>query len=147
MGACTKAFKRLGIPFEVVDYVEIDESAVKCYNAINGTDFEISPTTFNKYKCEYDRENKTLKYIVEASVSQFPLILAYAITIHKSQGMTYQQIACNLESCFAPGQAYVALSRCANYDKLYLTQKIDASSIITDNVVVNFYKDITKKGR
>ena len=114
---------------------------------INGTDFEISPTTFNKYKCEYDRENKTLKYIVEASVSQFPLILAYAITIHKSQGMTYQQIACNLESCFAPGQAYVALSRCANYDKLYLTKKIDASSIITDNVVVNFYKDITKKGK
>ena len=40
MGACTKAFKRLGIPFEVVDYVEIDESAVKCYNAINGTNFE-----------------------------------------------------------------------------------------------------------
>ena len=109
---------------------------------INGTDFEISPTTFDKYKCEYDRENKALKYIVEASVSQFPLILAYAITIHKSQGMTYQQIACNLESCFAPGQAYVALSRCANYDKLYLTKKIDAGSIIIDNVVVNFYNKI-----
>lgn len=109
---------------------------------INGTDFEISPTTFNKYKCEYDRENKSLKYIVESSVSQFPLILAYAITIHKSQGMTYQQIACNLDSCFAPGQAYVALSRCANYDKLYLTEKINASSIITDNVVANFYKEI-----
>lgn len=109
---------------------------------INGTDYEISPTIFNKYKCEYDRENKSLKYIVESSVSQFPLILAYAITIHKSQGMTYQQIACNLESCFAPGQAYVALSRCANYDKLYLTQKIDADSIIIDNVVVNFYNKL-----
>lgn len=112
---------------------------------INGINYEISPATFNKYKCEYDRKNKTLKYIVESSISQFLLILAYAITIHKSQGMTYQQIACNLESCFAPGQAYVALSRCANYDKLYLTQKIKASSIITDNVVVNFYNDITMK--
>lgn len=109
---------------------------------INGTDFEISPTTFNKYKCEYDREEGKLKYIVESSVSQFPLILAYAITIHKSQGMTYQQIACNLDNCFAPGQAYVALSRCANYDKLYLTEKINAGSIITDNVVANFYKKI-----
>lgn len=109
---------------------------------INGTDFEISPTTFNKYKCEYDREERKLKYIVESSVSQFPLILAYAITIHKSQGMTYQQIACNLDNCFAPGQAYVALSRCANYDKLYLTEKINAGSIITDNVVANFYKKV-----
>lgn len=106
---------------------------------INGTDFEISPVPFNKYKCEYDRNEKKLKYIVESSVNQYPLILAYAITIHKSQGMTYQQIACNLESCFAPGQAYVALSRCANFDKLYLTKKVDPRSIITDNIVTNFY--------
>ncbi len=112
---------------------------------INGTDYEISPVTFNKYKCEYDRDEGKLEYIVESSVSQFPLILAYAITIHKSQGMTYQQIACNLDSCFAPGQAYVALSRCANYDKLYLTEKINAGSIITDNVVANFYKKIKEK--
>ena len=58
--------------------------------------------------------------------------------------MTYQQIACNLENCFAPGQAYVALSRCANYDKLYLTKKINAGSIIINNVVTNFYNNIRK---
>lgn len=109
---------------------------------INGTAFEISPVSFDKKKCEYDREEGKLRYITEASVSQFPLILAYAITIHKSQGMTYQQIACNLDSCFAPGQAYVALSRCANYDKLYLTKKIDAGSIITDKTVTSFYNKI-----
>ena len=111
---------------------------------INGTEFEISPVPFNKYKCEYDREESKLKYKVEASVSQFPIILAYAITIHKSQGMTYQQIACNLDSCFAPGQAYVALSRCANYDKLYLTNRVNPGSIITDNVVTNFYNAVNK---
>ena len=121
-----------------------DLTSVMVKVTINGTDFEISPVTFNKYKCEYNREEKKLEYIVESSVSQFPLILAYAITIHKSQGMTYQQIACDLGSCFAPGQAYVALSRCSNYDKLYLTKKIDASSIIKDNVVTNFYNSITK---
>lgn len=119
---------------------ELSPTMVKV--TINGTEFEISPVSFNKKKCEYDREERKLRYITEASVSQFPLILAYAITIHKSQGMTYQQIACNLDSCFAPGQAYVALSRCANYDKLYLTKKIDAGSIITDNVVANFYNKV-----
>lgn len=112
---------------------------------INGTDFEISPTPFNKNKCVYDKEKGKLEYRVEASVNQFPLILAYAITIHKSQGMTYQQIACDLDNCFAPGQAYVALSRCANYDKLYLTKKVKASSIITDNVVAEFYRKIKKE--
>lgn len=112
---------------------------------INGTDYEISRTTFNKYKCEYNRAEKKIEYLVETSVNQFPIILAYAITIHKSQGMTYQQIAVNLENCFASGQAYVALSRCANFDKLYLTKKINPNSIITNNVVINFYNNIKGK--
>ncbi len=124
---------------------ELSPNIVKV--TINGTEYEISPVPFNKNKCEYDREEKKLKYIVEASVSQFPIILAYAITIHKSQGMTYQQIACNLDSCFASGQAYVALSRCANYDKLYLTRQVNPKSIITDNIVVNFYENINKEGK
>ena len=119
---------------------ELSKKVVKVI--INGTEYEISPVSFNRYKCEYNREKRKLEYIVESCVNQFPIILAYAITIHKSQGMTYQQIACNLDNCFAPGQAYVALSRCANYDKLYLTEKIKASSIITNNVVINFYNKV-----
>jgi len=109
---------------------------------IDGVDYEISPVAFSKYKCELDKETQQLTYVEEASIKQYPLIPAYAITIHKSQGMTYQQIACNLQSCFAPGQAYVALSRCANFDKLYLTEKINANSIITSNVVTNFYESM-----
>lgn len=109
---------------------------------INGIDYEISCVTFSKYKCEYDINEQKIKYIEEASVKQYPLVLAYAITIHKSQGMTYQQVACDLKQCFAPGQAYVALSRCANFDGLYLTEKLNSNSIITDNIVTNFYKNV-----
>lgn len=122
---------------------ELTDNIIKV--TINGTDYEISRTTFNKYKCVYNREKRTIEYLVETSVNQFPLILAYAITIHKSQGMTYQQIAVNIENCFAPGQAYVALSRCANFDKLYLTKKVNPSCIITDNAVVNFYNKVGGK--
>lgn len=109
---------------------------------INGTDYEINRCTFNKYKCEYNKEKGMIEYIIETSVSQFPIILAYAITIHKSQGMTYQQIAVNIENCFAPGQAYVALSRCADFNKLYLMKKVSPNCIITDNTVANFYNSI-----
>lgn len=115
-------------------------SPTKIKVTINGSEYEISPIPFNKYKCIYNRQEKKLEYIIESSVVQYPLILAYAITIHKSQGMTYQSIACNLDGCFASGQAYVALSRCANYDALYLTSKVKPTSIIANNEVINFYK-------
>ncbi len=111
---------------------------------INGKDCDIERYTFNRYKCEYDEEKKKLEYVVDASIVQFPLILSYAITIHKSQGQTYQQIACNLDNCFAPGQAYVALSRCAKFDKLYITSKVTPTSIITDKKVVNYYLEMKK---
>lgn len=121
----------------------LDENMVKV--TINGTEYEISPHDFEKRKCEYDKESKNLTYVVEDSVKQFPIILAYAITIHKSQGMTYQQIGVNLENCFATGQAYVALSRCSNFEKLYLTELVKKSHISVDNTVKNFYKEIKNK--
>lgn len=122
---------------------ELTENMVKV--TIDGTEYEISPIIFEKYKCEYDKTKNRIKYTVDSSVCQFPIILAYAITIHKSQGMTYQQLAVNLENCFAPGQAYVALSRCANFDKLYLLQKINRGCIIPNNIVTNFYDQIRNK--
>lgn len=112
---------------------------------IDGIEYEVDRYNFIKYKCTYNREKQKLEYQIESCVEQFPIILAYAITIHKSQGMTYQQIACDLKECFAPGQSYVALSRCANFDKLYLTNKIDKNSILVNNTVVNFYKEQAHK--
>ena len=74
------------------------------------------------------------------SVEQFPIVLAYAITIHKSQGMTYKSIACDITQCFAPGQAYVALSRCSTMSGLYLISKIYGNIIHTNKTVVDFYR-------
>lgn len=67
------------------------------------------------------------------------MTLAYALTIHKSQGMTYKRIACDLSNCFAPGQAYVALSRCATLEGLTMLSPIDKAVIKTDQDVLDFY--------
>ena len=111
---------------------------------IDGNEYTIEKYEFKKYKCYYNKEKKKLTYIEETCVKQFPVILAYAVTIHKSQGMTYQEVVCNLEGCFASGQAYVALSRCVSLDTLYLVHKVYQEDVFTNSSIMSFYNEQIK---
>uniref|UniRef100_A0A6C0J8I3 AAA+ ATPase domain-containing protein n=1 Tax=viral metagenome TaxID=1070528 RepID=A0A6C0J8I3_9ZZZZ len=75
-------------------------------------------------------------------ISQIPLKLAYALSIHKSQGMTLENAVIDLKDCFIHGQLYVALSRIKNLDGLYIIN-FDKKSIIVDEDVKKYYKTIT----
>ena len=110
------------------------------YVMINGVEYDVSKHTFETFKCEYDDEEDKIIYQVDQSVTQYPLILAYAVTIHKSQGMTYKQVICDVDGSFATGQAYVALSRCSSYDGLYLSKKIEKNNIKVSNECIEFYE-------
>ena len=112
---------------------------------INGKEYDVGRYDFIKYRCVYDREKQKLSYVVQSCVSQFPLILAYAITIHKAQGMTCNQVICDLEECFAPGQSYVALSRCKSIENLYLVNRIDPNVVMVDRAILNFYYNQIRK--
>jgi ATP-dependent DNA helicase PIF1 len=79
---------------------------------------------------------------VNATVIQFPLNLAYATTIHKSQGSTLDELWCDLRSLWEPGQAYVALSRLRTAEGLKLVGW-NPRSIIVDPKVLEFYRDLT----
>lgn len=111
---------------------------------IDGNEFTVQKHEFKKYKCFYNKKEKKLIYIEETCVKQFPVILAYAVTIHKSQGMTYQEVVCNLEGCFAAGQAYVALSRCVSLDTLYLVHKVYQKDVFTNSSIMSFYNEQIK---
>ncbi len=77
----------------------------------------------------------------KASVIQYPLTLAYATTIHKSQGATLDELWCDLSSLWEPGQAYVALSRLRTPQGLHIV-RWNPRSIIVDRDVIRFYQDI-----
>lgn len=106
---------------------------------INKIEYSIDRATWEKKVYEYDVNTKKLVSRTVATFTQFPVRLAWALTIHKAQGQTYQSVEVNLEGgTFSSGQTYVALSRCVSMDKLYLTQPITRQDIIINQDVANF---------
>lgn len=105
--------------------------------------YEIRQQEFDQYEIKY--KNNELDYEKIYSVSQYPLIPAYAITIHKSQGQTYGNVACDINNCFASGQAYVALSRCVSLEGLHLKSKVTSVNIMVDHDIVDFYQTQLKR--
>lgn len=77
------------------------------------------------------------------SFEQFPLRLAWAVTVHKSQGLTFEKVIADIGDSFASGQAYVALSRCTSFEGLVLLSPVTPMSIRTDPKVLEFAKSET----
>lgn len=100
----------------------------------NGSFITIAP---EEWCIEKFNEN-TAKVEVEAMMIQIPLILAWAITVHKSQGMTLEKIKCNLGSAFAEGQVYVAVSRVKTLKGLFI-ESFNINNIKANKKVIEFY--------
>ncbi len=116
-----------------------DSVIVKC-----GEDdiIEVDVETWENIKYSIDKETQEIDEILEGSYTQVPLRLAWAITIHKSQGLTFDKAIIDAESSFAHGQTYVALSRCKTLEGIVLKTPIKESSIINDATVSSFNKRI-----
>lgn len=89
-------------------------------------------------KYSLDPETKEIKEEIEGSFQQIPLRLAWAITVHKSQGLTFDKAMLDINSSFAHGQVYVALSRCRTLEGLTLSRPLSPQSIICDSNVHEF---------
>jgi hypothetical protein len=98
----------------------------------------VKPQTWDNVKYGLDNETQAIREVVEGSFTQIPLKLAWAITIHKSQGLTFEHAVIDAEAAFAHGQVYVALSRCKTLEGMILSTPIRLQSIISDRTVSDF---------
>ncbi|EDP72210.1 DNA repair and recombination protein, putative helicase [Flavobacteriales bacterium ALC-1] len=106
-------------------------------------DFNIitKPELWENIKYTVDPDTKAISEDKIGSYTQMPLRLAWSITIHKSQGLTFEKAIIDAESAFAHGQTYVALSRCKSIEGLVLKSKITPNQIISDSNVISFNED------
>lgn len=102
------------------------------------SDIEVSYDEWQNTRYEIDKTTNEISEVVDGTFSQIPLRLAWAITIHKSQGLTFEKAIIDAQMSFAHGQVYVALSRCRTIQGLVLSSPITSSSIINDGTVNGF---------
>ncbi|WP_159022907.1 helix-turn-helix domain-containing protein [Formosa sp. L2A11] len=116
-----------------------DEVTVRCPD----DDFDIvtKPEIWENINYTVDKETKDITEDKIGVFTQIPLRLAWSITIHKSQGLTFEKAIIDAGGAFAHGQTYVALSRCKSLEGLVLKSKISSNQIITDRNVITFNKN------
>jgi hypothetical protein len=122
-----------------VEAFEEDAIVVRCPE--DDFSIRVEPLEWQNVKYTLDDETKEIQETVIGTFTQYPLRLAWAITIHKSQGLTFERAVIDARSAFAHGQVYVALSRCRTLSGLVLNSLINHHCIIDDPVISGFVKE------
>lgn len=122
----------------------IDKNSIAVRLAESGTVIDVEPMEWQNIRYQFDEESKEISSKQIGRFKQYPLKAAWAITVHKSQGLTFDKAIIDVHAAFSPGQAYVALSRCRTLDGLVLSSPVSASVFMRDNAVDAYINYISR---
>ena len=128
-----------------VTYVDNEKISVLCPG--DEEPFDVEAETWENTKYTLNEKTKQIEAEVQGTFKQYPLRLAWAITIHKSQGLTFEHAIIDAQASFASGQVYVALSRCKSLEGLVLASPIGNTAIINDSRVSDYISHQTEEAQ
>jgi len=130
---------------QLAKVVDLDEDIITVLMTGSKKHFIVRKEQWENKKYTVNPDSKELEEDVVGSFTQYPLKLAWAVTVHKSQGLTFERAVIDVGQAFAPGQVYVALSRLRSLDGLILKTKINTRSLSSDASVVSYTKSGLKQ--
>lgn len=122
------------------EIVELKESGVSV--KVENDTIKVESETWENIRYEYIKRKKKIQKVTTGTFMQLPLKPAWAITIHKSQGLSFDHAIIDIPRAFAPGQSYVALSRCRSLEGLVLKKKMRPESFYVDPSIASFYNKV-----
>lgn len=131
---------KLGVITKIADKDADHDAAIHIRCKGDHADIIVLPVTWNNIKYVLD-DHKVMQEQIIGTFSQYPIKTAWAITIHKSQGLTFDRAIIDAQSSFAHGQVYVALSRCKTFEGLVLSTPIHVHSVKSDSLISTFNQE------
>lgn len=116
----------------------LDDDHIKVRGLDDDTEVEVTPDVWTNARYVIDNESKEIREEIDGEFRQYPLRLAWAITVHKSQGLTFDRAVIDVNAAFAAGQVYVALSRLRSLEGLLLTAPLSPAAVKTDVAVTQY---------
>lgn len=116
----------------------LDDDHIKVRGLDDDTEVEVTPDVWTNARYVIDKETKEIREEIDGEFRQYPLRLAWAITVHKSQGLTFDRAVIDVNAAFAAGQVYVALSRLRSLEGLLLTAPLSPAAVKTDVAVTQY---------
>lgn len=123
-----------------ISHISQDEIQVLCPD--RQEPIQVEPLTWENIKYSLHPETKEIQEEVAGTFTQYPLKLAWAITIHKSQGLTFERAIIDVQNAFTPGQVYVALSRCKSLEGIVLSSTLASRGMGPDEAILRFDQQI-----